>query len=115
MSPAAPASQQSYPTATGAFSNLLYDIALAAKIIARETTRAGLAEILGLAGKVNVQDEQQMRLDIFADETMIRMNSFTGRISVICGEGEYRRLRGCRKCWGGFRASRAQDQPIPCP
>jgi fructose-1,6-bisphosphatase I len=78
--------QKSYPEATGAFSSLLYDIALAAKIIARETTRAGLVEILGLAGKVNVQDEQQMKLDVFADETMVRMNSFTGRLAVMASE-----------------------------
>ena len=43
--------QRGYPEATGVFSNLLYDIALAAKIIARETLRAGLVEILGLAGR----------------------------------------------------------------
>ncbi len=78
--------QRGYPGATGAFSSLLYDIALAAKIIARETTRAGLVEILGLAGKVNVQDEQQMKLDVFADQTMVRMNSFTGRLAVMASE-----------------------------
>jgi fructose-1,6-bisphosphatase I len=78
--------QRGYPEATGAFSNLLYDIALAAKIIARETIRAGLVEILGLAGKVNVQAEQQMKLDIFANETIIRMNSFTGRLAVMASE-----------------------------
>ncbi len=78
--------QRRYPKATGAFSSLLYDMALAAKIIARETTRAGLVEILGLAGKVNVQDEQQMKLDVFADQTIVRMNSFTGRLAVMASE-----------------------------
>jgi fructose-1,6-bisphosphatase I len=78
--------QRRYPKATGAFSSLLYDIALAAKIIARETTRAGLVEILGLAGKVNVQDEEQMKLDVFADQTIVRMNSFTGRLAVMASE-----------------------------
>jgi fructose-1,6-bisphosphatase I len=78
--------QRRYPEATGVFSNLMYDIALAAKIIARETTRAGLVDVLGLAGKVNVQGEQQMKLDIFANETMIRMNSYTGRLAVMVSE-----------------------------
>ncbi|RLC67418.1 MAG: class 1 fructose-bisphosphatase [Chloroflexi bacterium] len=78
--------QREYPEATGAFSNLMYDIALAAKIVARETTRAGLVEILGLAGKVNVQGEEQMKLDVFANETMIRVNSFTGRLAVMASE-----------------------------
>jgi fructose-1,6-bisphosphatase I len=78
--------QRQYPDATGAFSSLLYDIALTAKIIARETTRAGLAEILGLAGKINIQGEQQMKLDVFAHEMMVRMNSFTGRLAVMASE-----------------------------
>jgi fructose-1,6-bisphosphatase I len=78
--------QRAYPKATGVFSDLLYDVALAAKIIARETTRAGLAEILGLAGSVNVQGERQMKLDVFADETIVRMNSFTGRLAVMASE-----------------------------
>ncbi len=80
--------QRSYPEATGIFSSLMYDVALAAKIIARETTRAGLVDILGQAGKTNVQGEQQMKLDVFADETMVRMNSYTGRLAVMASEEE---------------------------
>jgi fructose-1,6-bisphosphatase I len=80
--------QRGHPEATGVLSNLLYDIALAAKIIARETSRAGLAEILGLAGKTNVQGEQQMKLDIFANATMTRMNSYTGRLAAMASEEE---------------------------
>ncbi|HET91117.1 MAG TPA: class 1 fructose-bisphosphatase [Chloroflexi bacterium] len=75
-----------YPEATGVFSSLLYDIALCAKIIARETTRAGLVDILGLAGKVNIQGEQQMKLDVFANATIVRMNSYTGRLAVMASE-----------------------------
>lgn len=80
--------QRDYPAATGVFTNLLYDIALAAKVIARETTRAGLVEILGLAGKVNVQGEAQMKLDVFANQVMVRMNSYTGRLCVMASEEE---------------------------
>jgi len=75
-----------YPEATGEFSNLLYDIALAAKIIAREVTRAGLADILGLTGEENVQGEAVMKLDAFANETLIRMNDHTGRLCVMASE-----------------------------
>ena len=78
--------EREHPGATGVFSNLLYDVALAAKLIARETTRAGLAQILGLAGRINVQGEQQMKLDVFAHETMVRMNSFTGRLAAMVSE-----------------------------
>ena len=80
--------QRTHPQATGVFSSLLYDIALAAKIIARETCRAGLVEILGLAGGVNVQGEEQMKLDVFANQTLIRINSYTGRLAVMASEEE---------------------------
>ncbi|MBP8864778.1 MAG: class 1 fructose-bisphosphatase [Anaerolineae bacterium] len=75
-----------HPEATGAFTNLLYDIALAAKIISREIRRAGLGDIIGKAGTVNVQGEEQMRLDVFANETFIRMNSYTGRVGIMATE-----------------------------
>ena len=78
--------EREHPQATGAFTNLLYDIALAAKIIARETMRAGLTQILGMVGRVNVQGEQQMKLDVFANETIIRMNNSTGRVAVMASE-----------------------------
>jgi len=78
--------QRFFPEATGEFTYLLYDIALAAKIIAREVTKAGLAEILGLAGEENIQGEQVMKLDVFANETLIRMNDHTGRLCVMASE-----------------------------
>jgi len=78
--------EKEHPGATGVFSRLLYDVALAGKIIARETTRAGLTQILGRAGRINVQGEEQMKLDIFANEVMIRMNSYAGRLAVMASE-----------------------------
>jgi fructose-1,6-bisphosphatase I len=78
--------EREFPEATGVFSSLLYDIALAGKVIARETTRAGLVHILGSAGQTNVQGEEQMKLDVFANRIIIRMNSFTGRLAVLASE-----------------------------
>lgn len=49
--------------ARGELTNLLYDIALAAKIIAHKTNRAGLIDIVGEAGQMNVQGESQQKLD----------------------------------------------------
>jgi fructose-1,6-bisphosphatase I len=80
--------QKLHPEATGEFSNLLYDIALAAKIIGREVRRAGLIDILGLTGQENVQGEQVQKLDVYANEAMIRMNEFTGRVCVMASEEE---------------------------
>ncbi len=78
--------EREFPEATGVFSALLYDIALAGKIIAREARRAGLVEILGSAGEMNIQGEEQMKLDVFANQVIIRMNSFTGRVAVMASE-----------------------------
>jgi fructose-1,6-bisphosphatase I len=78
--------QRHFPEATGEFTSLLYDIALAAKIVSREVSKAGLVEILGRAGEENVQGEQVMKLDVFANETMIRMNDHTGRLCAMASE-----------------------------
>jgi fructose-1,6-bisphosphatase I len=78
--------QKQYPLATGAFTALMYDIALAAKIIARETTRAGLADILGRAGSVNVQGEEQQKLDVFANRMIVQLLDHTGRLGLLASE-----------------------------
>jgi fructose-1,6-bisphosphatase I len=78
--------QAHHPEATGALTNLLYDIALAGKVIASKTTRAGLAEILGRTEDVNVQGEQVMKLDRFADLTIFRLNDHTGRVAAMASE-----------------------------
>lgn len=78
--------QEYHPGATGVLTNLLYDIALAAKIISRETNRAGLADILGATDGENVFGERQQKLDLFADETIFRMNDHTGRLCAMVSE-----------------------------
>ncbi|HSO27836.1 MAG TPA: class 1 fructose-bisphosphatase, partial [Anaerolineales bacterium] len=62
------------------------DIALAGKVISSQTNRAGLAEILGRTEEVNVQGEQVMKLDRFADQAIFRMNDHTGRLAVMASE-----------------------------
>lgn len=78
--------QKRYPQATGEFTSLLYDIALAAKIIARETTRAGLAGILGATESENVYGERQQKLDVFADTIIFKMNDHTRRLCAMASE-----------------------------
>ncbi len=72
--------------ARGEFTNLLYDIALAAKVIAHKTNRAGLVDILGRAGAVNIQGEIQQKLDVFADDIIFRICDHTGRLCVMASE-----------------------------
>jgi fructose-1,6-bisphosphatase I len=78
--------QRSHPQATGVLTSLLYDMALAGKVIASKTTRAGLAEILGRTEDVNVQGERVMKLDRLADLTIFRLNDRTGRLAALASE-----------------------------
>jgi fructose-1,6-bisphosphatase I len=75
-----------YPEATGELSNLLYDIALASKIIAAAIRRAGLVNILGSANARNVQGEEQQKLDVIANETIKNCLNHTGRVCVMGSE-----------------------------
>jgi fructose-1,6-bisphosphatase I len=78
--------QKLHPHATGAFTNLMYDLALSAKLIARETIRAGLADILGRAGSTNIQGEEQQKLDIYADDVIFKMLDHTERVCILASE-----------------------------
>ncbi len=80
--------QRGFPDATGTLTNLLYDLALAAKIIASRTTRAGLVDILGSTGEQNIQGEEVQKLDRFAERTIFRLNDHTGRLAVMASEEE---------------------------
>jgi len=60
--------QKDYPEAKGEFSRLLHHIGTAAKMVGSKIRKAGLADILGRAGNVNVQGEEQQKLDVYADE-----------------------------------------------
>jgi fructose-1,6-bisphosphatase I len=75
-----------HPEATGELSDLLYDIALAAKVINSHVRMAGLADILGTTGVVNVQGEVVRKLDDFANETMKDSLLHTGRVCVVASE-----------------------------
>jgi fructose-1,6-bisphosphatase I len=60
-----------FPLATGELSSLLRDIGLASKMINKQVRKAGLVDILGKHGATNVQGEEQMKLDVYANETLI--------------------------------------------
>jgi fructose-1,6-bisphosphatase I len=80
--------QSNFPDATGDLTQLLYDLALAGKLIASRTTRAGLADILGAAGHENVQGEEVQKLDLYAQNTIYQLNDHTGRLAVMASEEE---------------------------
>lgn len=60
-----------FPTATGELSNLLRDIGLAAKRINVEVNKAGLVDILGDEGIINVQGEEVKKLDTFSNNQLV--------------------------------------------
>lgn len=78
--------QRGFPAATGTLTGLLYDLALAGKVIASQTARAGLVEILGRTGATNVQGEAVMKLDELADETIFTLTARTGRLAALVSE-----------------------------
>lgn len=80
--------ERQFPEATGELSGILYDIALAAKMISSKVRRAGLVDILGAMETQNVQGEIQQKLDVFANETIIKAMDHGGRLCAMASEEE---------------------------
>lgn len=78
--------QRKYPYATGAFTDLMNDIAFAAKLISYHTNKAGLVGVLGETKQVNVQGEVVKKLDVFANETMVKALDHGGKLCVMASE-----------------------------
>lgn len=78
--------QMRFPGASGEFSWLLSGITLATKLIQARIRRAGLSDILGEHGEVNVQGETQQKLDVYADEVILHTLGFRGSIGVLASE-----------------------------
>ncbi|HUP51894.1 MAG TPA: class 1 fructose-bisphosphatase [Longimicrobiales bacterium] len=78
--------QRLHPEATGAFTSLLHDIALAAKLISREVTKAGLVDILGATEEENVHGEAVQKLDLYANRVVIRALDHTGLVACMASE-----------------------------
>ena len=71
---------------TGALTALLYDLALAGKLIANRTRRAGLTELMGASGVINPQGEEQKALDLYADDVVTSLLRRGGRVCAIVSE-----------------------------
>ena len=79
--------QSDYSFATGEFSRLLSDIAVASKIVSRDVRQAGLVDhILGAQGGQNVQGEDQQKLDVVADVAFINAFEQGGEVCGIASE-----------------------------
>ena len=78
--------QKQSPMATGRFTRLLTELIFAAKIISREVNKAGLVDILGLTGEVNVQGERVRKLDDFANRVLIYRMQQAGILCAMASE-----------------------------
>ena len=78
--------QRKFPGASGEFSGLLYDVALAAKMIAKQVNRAGLANILGSTEEINIQGEVVQKMDKYANELLINILTNGGKVCAIASE-----------------------------
>lgn len=78
--------QKKSPAATGQFTTLLNDLVLSAKIISRSVTKAGLLDVLGGTGEVNVQGELVQKLDEFANRVLIYRMERSGAVCAMASE-----------------------------
>ena len=74
--------QADFPYAKGELSRLLSHFGIAAKIVNKKVNKAGLVDILGESGNINVQGEDQKKLDVFADEAFVSALQASGE---VCG------------------------------
>lgn len=78
--------QRENPEATGAFSLLLNELIVAAKVISREVNKAGLVDILGPTGDINIQEEQVQKLDEFANRIIVERMQHVGQLCCMGSE-----------------------------
>jgi fructose-1,6-bisphosphatase I/sedoheptulose-1,7-bisphosphatase len=75
-----------YPTATGDLNALILDVALACKAISQLVARGALSGATGYLDSVNVQGEQQRKLDLLTHDIFIRANEWGGRTAGLVSE-----------------------------
>jgi fructose-1,6-bisphosphatase I len=78
--------ERQHPEATGAFSTILYDLAFAAKMIAREVNMAGLVDILGGTDERNIHGEQVQKLDAWAHDVIFKALDHCGHLACMASE-----------------------------
>jgi fructose-1,6-bisphosphatase I len=80
------AQQARFPEATGTLSWVLSAISISAKMIAAQVRRARLEDVLGSAGAENVQGEAQQKLDVIANEILLRNLGGRQGVAVVASE-----------------------------
>ena len=78
--------QDECPAASGHFTRLLSELIISAKLISREVNKAGLVDILGATGAINVQGEKVRKLDEFANQALIWRMERSGLLCAMSSE-----------------------------
>jgi fructose-1,6-bisphosphatase I len=80
------AEEAKHPGASGAFSWILSALSLSAKVISAKMRRARIDDVLGELGAENVQGERQQKLDVIANETLLRCLGSRSGVAVLASE-----------------------------
>lgn len=80
--------ERRFPAATGEFTKILYNLALAAKIVTRDVRKAGLVDILGVTSEQNATGDVQKKLDVYANEVFKSVLSHDGVVCAMASEEE---------------------------
>jgi fructose-1,6-bisphosphatase I len=78
--------QSNYPEASGTLSWILSALSISAKMIAAHVRRARLDDVLGAVGSENVQGEQQQKLDVIANEILLRILGGRDGVAIVASE-----------------------------
>ena len=80
------AEQSLHPSSTGSLTALLHSLQLAIKLIAQQTRKAGLGSAMGLAGSANASGDSQKVLDVWANECMLEVLTYSEQVDVMVSE-----------------------------
>jgi fructose-1,6-bisphosphatase I len=78
--------QAHHPQAGGTFSWILSALSISAKIIADKVRRARLENVLGSVGTENIQGEVQQKLDVIANEVLLRTLGGREGVAIVASE-----------------------------
>ena len=81
--------ERRHPDATGTFSWILSALAISAKIIAAKIRRARLENVLGSIGELNVQGEQQEKLDVISNDVLLRCLGSRSGVAIVASEEDH--------------------------
>ncbi len=80
------AEESRYPGASGTFSWILSALTLSAKIIAAKIRRARIEDVLGAVGSHNISGDAQQKLDVIANETLLRCLGSRAGVALLASE-----------------------------